>query len=171
VVVTGAGPIGLLAALLGVQRGLEVHVLDVVEEGVKPRLSRELGAEYHTKAIGELGLAPDIVVECTGVPSVVVDVLYESGHDGIVCLTGVSPKGRNITIDAGGLGREIVLQNDAIFGSVNANRAHYEQAAQALAAADVGWLGRLITRRLPLDGFAEALEARPDDIKVVLTLG
>jgi threonine dehydrogenase-like Zn-dependent dehydrogenase len=28
VLVTGAGPIGLLAALLGVQRGLEVHVLD-----------------------------------------------------------------------------------------------------------------------------------------------
>jgi GH15 family glucan-1,4-alpha-glucosidase len=28
VVVTGAGPIGLLAALMGVQRGLEVHVLD-----------------------------------------------------------------------------------------------------------------------------------------------
>src|SRR4051812_147245 len=36
VAVTGAGPIGLLAALLGVQRGLEVHVLDVVDEGVKP---------------------------------------------------------------------------------------------------------------------------------------
>ena len=28
--VTGAGPIGLLAALLGVQRGLDVHVLDQV---------------------------------------------------------------------------------------------------------------------------------------------
>jgi glucose 1-dehydrogenase len=151
VVVTGAGPIGLLAALIGVQRGLEVHVLDVVEEGVKPRLTGQLGAEYHTKPIGELGFAPDIVVECSGVPSVVVDVLYQSGHDGVVCLTGVSPKGRNITIDAGGLGREIVLQNDVIFGSVNANRAHYEQAARALAAADTDWLGRLITRRVPLE--------------------
>jgi NADPH-dependent 2,4-dienoyl-CoA reductase/sulfur reductase-like enzyme len=28
VLVVGAGPIGLLAALLAVQRGLEVHVLD-----------------------------------------------------------------------------------------------------------------------------------------------
>ena len=36
VLVTGAGPIGLLAALLGVQRGLEVHVLDQVTSGPKP---------------------------------------------------------------------------------------------------------------------------------------
>src|SRR4051794_23444875 len=32
VLVTGAGPIGLLAALLGTQRGLEVHVLDQVDD-------------------------------------------------------------------------------------------------------------------------------------------
>src|SRR5690606_16386615 len=47
VLVTGAGPIGLLAALLGQQRGLEVHVLDLVRSGPKPALVRELGAEYH----------------------------------------------------------------------------------------------------------------------------
>ena len=33
VLVTGAGPIGLLAALLAVQRGYEVHVLDRVDRG------------------------------------------------------------------------------------------------------------------------------------------
>ncbi|WP_199506353.1 glucose 1-dehydrogenase [Geodermatophilus sp. TF02-6] len=170
VAVTGAGPIGLLAALLGVQRGLEVHVLDVVEHGVKPELTRALGAEYHTQPIGEIGLAPDVIVECSGVPSVVMDVLYQSGHDGVVCLTGVSPRGRNVTVDAGALGREIVLENDAIFGSVNANRAHYEQAAQALADADTGWLERLITRRVPLDGYADALQRHAEDVKVVLEM-
>jgi threonine dehydrogenase-like Zn-dependent dehydrogenase len=168
VAVTGAGPIGLLAALLGVQRGLEVHVLDVVEEGIKPQLAEALGAQYHTKPIGEIGLAPDIIVECSGVPSVVVDVLYQSGHDGIVCLTGVSPRGRNVTIDAGALGREIVLRNDAIFGSVNANRAHYEQAAQALADANSDWLQQLITRRVPVAQYADALQRHDDDVKVVL---
>ncbi|HVK35457.1 MAG TPA: alcohol dehydrogenase catalytic domain-containing protein, partial [Microlunatus sp.] len=34
VLVTGAGPIGLLAALLGRQRGLDVHVLDQVTKGL-----------------------------------------------------------------------------------------------------------------------------------------
>ena len=47
VLVTGAGPIGLLAALLGSQRQLEVHVLDRVESGLKPELVRDLGATYH----------------------------------------------------------------------------------------------------------------------------
>ena len=40
VLVTGAGPIGLLAALLAVQRGYEVHVLDQVTDGPKPELVR-----------------------------------------------------------------------------------------------------------------------------------
>lgn len=48
VAVTGAGPVGLLAALLGVQRGLEVHVYDLVNEGPKPGLVKELGAVFHT---------------------------------------------------------------------------------------------------------------------------
>ena len=51
VLVTGAGPIGLLAALVGRQHGLEVHVLDRVESGAKPELVRALGATYHTGAL------------------------------------------------------------------------------------------------------------------------
>jgi Glucose dehydrogenase C-terminus len=39
VLITGAGPIGLLAALLGKQRGLDVHVLDRVDSGPKPNSS------------------------------------------------------------------------------------------------------------------------------------
>ena len=170
VAVTGAGPIGLLAALLGVQRGLEVHVLDIVERGPKPELVRALGAEYHTVPITELGMAPDVIVECSGIPSVVVDVLCQSGRDGVVCLTGVSPTGRRLTVDAGAMGREIVLQNDAIIGSVNANRRHYERAVEALVQADSGWLERLITRRVPLSDAVTALERQPEDIKVVLDL-
>ncbi len=37
--ITGAGPIGLLAALLASQRGLSVHVLDLATEGPKPALA------------------------------------------------------------------------------------------------------------------------------------
>ena len=55
------------------------------------------------------------------------------------------------------LNRDIVLENDVVFGSVNANRRHYEAAAAALAAADRAWLERLITRRVPLDRWRDAL--------------
>jgi glucose 1-dehydrogenase len=169
VLVTGAGPIGLLAALMAVHRGLETHVVDRVTEGPKPELTRALGAEYHT-ALTELTEEPDVVIECTGAPPVVIEVLTLTGHNGIVCLAGVSAVGRPITIDAGALNTEIVLQNDVIFGTVNANRRHYELAADVLAKTDSEWLEQLITRRVPLSEYADALDRRPDDVKVVLDI-
>jgi len=69
----------------------------------------------------------------------------------ITCLTGVSPAGAEATVDPGLLNRNIVLQNSVMFGSVNANRNHYELAAEARAQADPGWLADLITRQVPLD--------------------
>ena len=57
-----------------------------------------------------------------------------------------------------------------VFGSVNANRRHYEQAAQALAKADLDWLHSLISRRVPLERWQEAFEHRADDVKVLLDI-
>jgi glucose 1-dehydrogenase len=172
VLVTGAGPIGLLAALIGVQRGLDVHVLDVVTDGPKPQLVADLGATYHHDPVEQVvgRLRPDVVIEATGVGQVVFDVMAGTGSYGIVCLTGVSPLGRTLTIDAGTINREIVLENDCVVGSVNANLTHYATAATVLAGADAGWLGRLISRRVPLERCAEAFDSQPDDVKVVITL-
>ncbi|MGC3000226.1 glucose 1-dehydrogenase [Streptomyces sp. G35A] len=172
VLVTGAGPIGLLAALLGTQRGLDVHVLDRVDSGPKPLLVRDLGATYHTddaeKVIEEV--CPDIIIEATGADALVLASLTGTASYGVVCLTGVSPAGRRIGVDAGSINREIVLQNDAVVGSVNANQHHFRQAADALATADRNWLERLITRRVPLTHAAEAFEDQPDDVKVVIDM-
>jgi len=166
--VTGAGPIGLLAALLGVQRGLEVHVLDRVTVGPKPKLVADLGATYHTGAVVDAGPRADVVVECTGVGQLVFDAMDKAAPDGIVCLSGVSAAGRTLTIDAGALNRELVLQNDVVFGTVNANRRHYEAAAAALVAADQAWLERLISRRVGLGDWVEGMQRRPDDVKTVI---
>jgi threonine dehydrogenase-like Zn-dependent dehydrogenase len=172
VLVTGAGPIGLLAALLGVQRGLDVHVLDRVPSGPKPDAVSALGATYHAGPVTDVAakLNPDVVIEATGAGAVVFDAITHTAAYGIVCLTGVSATGRRLDIDAGATNRELVLENDVVIGSVNANLRHYAAAARALAAADPAWLQRLVTRRLPLDRFGEALTAGPEDIKVVLTL-
>ena len=89
VLVTGAGPIGLLAALLAAQRGYEVHVLDHVTEGPKPDLVARLGGTYHTGTVADVGEV-DIVIEATGVGKLVVDALGATARNGIVCLTGVS---------------------------------------------------------------------------------
>jgi threonine dehydrogenase-like Zn-dependent dehydrogenase len=168
VLVTGAGPIGLLAALLGVQLGLEVHVLDQMTEGLKPDLVSALGAHYHSGKVTDAGIQPDVAIECTGVGQLIFDVMDTAGSNGIVCLTGVSSGGRELSVDVGLLNRRMVLENDVVFGSVNANRRHYEAGAKALAAADKDWLGRLITRRVPLESWRDAYTRQPNDVKVVL---
>ena len=75
-----------------------------------------------------------------------------------------------MSVDAGQVNRDLVLENDVVIGSVNANLRHYRQAAQALAHADVAWLERIVSRRVPLADFADAFEARVEDVKVAITL-
>jgi threonine dehydrogenase-like Zn-dependent dehydrogenase len=55
-----------------------------------------------------------------------------------------------------------------VFGSVNANHRHFAAAANALAASDYDWLEGMITRRVPLDSWTEALDKRPTDIKTII---
>ncbi|MFC8303292.1 glucose 1-dehydrogenase [Specibacter sp. NPDC057265] len=170
VAVTGAGPVGLLAALLGVQRGFEVHVFDLVQEGPKPGLVKDLGAEYHSEPLGSSAFRPDVVIECTGVPAVILDAISCGGTNAITALAGVSSIGRETPLDVGRLNRAAVLENDVVFGTVNANRRHYEAAAAAMAAADEFWLERLITRRVKLKDFRDAFKRGDEDVKVVLDL-
>jgi glucose 1-dehydrogenase len=170
VLITGAGPIGLLAAMLAVQRGLSLHVLDRATDGPKPELVRQLGGVYHVGTAHDTGVTPDILLECTGADSVIVDVLDVVGPGGIVCLTGVSGGGHRQSVDVGQANRDIVLENNVVFGSVNANLRHWRAAAEALAKADRAWLSALITRRVALRDFADALAVTQEDVKVVLDL-
>jgi threonine dehydrogenase-like Zn-dependent dehydrogenase len=171
VLVTGAGPVGLLAALLGVQRGLDVHVLDRTRTGPKPAVVADLGATYHSTGVADVAARRpfDVVIEATGVPAVVFAAITATAPYGIVCLTGVSSPGDRIEVDGGAVNRQLVLGNGVVVGSVNANRRHYAAAADALGRADPDWLRRLITRRVPVDRYAEALTPDPADIKVVVT--
>jgi threonine dehydrogenase-like Zn-dependent dehydrogenase len=169
VLITGAGPIGLLAALLSVQRGYQTSVLDLVTEGRKPQMVGRLGASYVPR--GDLGRAAaeaDVVIECTGHAQMLLEASQAEVRNRITCLTGVSSAGTEFTIDPGLLNRNMVLRNSVLFGSVNANRHHYEMGAAALAQAEPGWLAGLITRRVPLRQWADAYARQPDDIKTVL---
>lgn len=168
--VTGAGPIGLLAALLGVQRGLAVTVVDLATEGVKPALVRDLGATYSSAPVSELDVRPDVVIECTGVGELVFACLEHTGPNAIVALTGISASRAEMRTPLTALNKELVLTNEVVFGSVNAGKRHYDQAAAALSRADRGWLERLVSRRVPLDSWPQALTKGPDDVKVVIDL-
>ena len=162
---------GRLGALIGVQKGLDVYVLDRPTDGLKPELVRDLGATYVTGDVVEQmqQIAPDVVIEATGAVPVISGVLANNVPYGIVCLTGISaPKEQEV--DLGHINRDLVLDNGVVVGSVNANLRHYQGAAEVLAKADNAWLERLITRRVPLEKFAEAFERRDGDVKVVIDL-
>ena len=63
----------------------------------------------------------------------VAQALRGTTRNGIVCLTGVSSGGRPLDFDVGGFNRDVVLENDVVFGTVNANHRHYDAAAEGMA--------------------------------------
>jgi glucose 1-dehydrogenase len=111
-----------------------------------------------------------VVIECTGLGAVGRSAARRLASGGIMCLTGIMNPGSTLDVDATSMNRNMVLHNQVLFGIVNAGRRHWEQAAEALAAADPGWLGALITRRVPLTSWTDALDRQPEDIKVVVDL-
>ncbi len=144
-----------------------MHVLDRAETGPKPELVRDLGATYHTGSVLDLGFEPDVIVECTGVGSVIADSIQKVGAGGIICLTGIGAGGATGRATAD-MAAGAVLKNNVIVGSVNANKRHWYRAGENLARSDREWLSRLITRREKPENFQQALERRPDDVKVII---
>ena len=167
-VVTGAGPIGLLAALIGKELGLDVHVLDRMESGAKPEIVRALGATYHSGTLSGIGFEPDVIIECTGVGQVIIDSIHTVAPGGVVCLTGVGSGGRTVGLPTADVASNVVLRNNVVVGSVNANKRHWYKAAQLLSRTDHSWLTRLVTRRESPAEFKRALTRQPDDVKVVI---
>src|SRR3954464_11308085 len=165
VLVTGAGPVGLMAALMGMQRGLEVHVMDRNRSGPKPELVRALGAAYHVKFPA---FEADVVIECTGSPAVIVQAVGGSAPGGIVCLTGLGGARHAASFDVATLNQSLVLENRVVFGTVNANLRHYREAAAALERAPRKWLDHIIARRVPLSDWREAYQRHDGDVKTVL---
>jgi glucose 1-dehydrogenase len=168
--ITGAGPIGLLAALMAMQRGLDVHVLDLSDAEPKPQLVADLGATFHSGDVRDVDVEPDVIIECTGHGPLVFELPDIAPPNAVICLTGLSSGTREVSMALDPVNKEMVLENTVLFGSVNAARRNFEQAADSLAKADRGWLERFITRRLPMSGFSDALHKNAGDVKVVVDL-
>lgn len=176
-VVTGAGPIGLLATLALRLRGLEVFTVDVVPpDSLKAQLVAACGATYvdgRTTTLARLAAGGnlDLILEATGVAPLVFDAIRALGIDGVLALTGISGGSRMLEVDGNLLNMDMVMRNKIVLGSVNAAREHFEQAVRDLAAAERQWpglLARMITHRNPLDQFAQAFARDPDGIKSVI---
>lgn len=175
--VTGGGPIGLLAGLALRQRGLEVWLLDRRgPESPKGRLAAAAGMRYvddsatPIERVADVGRF-DLAVEATGFAPLVFRSLALLGRNGTLVLTGVTSGHRTVAVDANAVNASMVLENQVMIGSVNAARRHYEQAIHDLGDWRARWPGlaeRMITARYPLERFRDALAPSSEDIKRVV---
>jgi threonine dehydrogenase-like Zn-dependent dehydrogenase len=109
-----------------------------------------------------------VIIECTGNGRVIADAVSAVAAGGVVCLTGVGTGGALPSLPAADVASQVVLRNNIVVGSVNANKRHWYKAADALARADRSWLSRLITRRERPENFLRALHRDAHDVKVVV---
>ena len=154
--VTGAGPIGLLAALIGAQRGLDVHVLDHNESTGRSRSCARSARPTIRRPGRSRGFEPDIVLECTGAASVVLDVLGCTAPDGIVCLAGVSSGGPRLRFDIGPSTAKWCWTTTPCSARSTPTARITRPPSRRSQRADQNWLARLITRRVPLERWTHA---------------
>lgn len=162
--VLGAGPIGLLAAMLGVQRGLEVHVVDRAKCGPKPRQARALDAVYHASPDDVKGTY-DAVLECCG--ELISEAIARTAPAGSACLVGVGSGPAN-SRNLAEISDDLVHGNKVVIGTVNSNRHHFRAAHEALLRADRRWLEGLLTDHVPLHECLSAFTTNPGHIKTII---
>ena len=128
---------------------------------------RALGATYHSGSVLDVGFEPDVIIECTGVGSVIADSIQKIGSGGVVCLTGVGQGGRSgyAVADVSAKRRPEEQRHRR---QREREQAPLVQGVPGPGRADRAWLSRLITRREKPEDFRKALERTPDDIKVVI---
>jgi len=177
--VTGAGPVGILAAVLLRLRGLEVMVIERTEKPERRSLLAKIGASYAATSVTPLhdivgsNGRTDVILEATGSSQVAFAAMDVIGPNGVLILTSVTGGSRSLEVPADDINRRLVLWNAMVLGTVNATAADFRQGLADLAAAERRWPGfllSLITRRVPLERATEALRHDPAQIKQVVEI-
>jgi threonine dehydrogenase-like Zn-dependent dehydrogenase len=176
--VLGAGPVGLLGAMALVARGFKTWVYSRDPEGsTKSNLVAAIGGRYvsaKTASVDDLGAEIenlDLVYEATGASKLAFDVVKILGANGIFIFTGVPGRKAPVAMDTDTIMRRLVLQNQVLFGSVNAGPAAFAAAIKDLSLFMERWpesVRALITSRTPLTDAAQLLRESGDGIKNVI---
>ncbi len=178
--VMGAGPIGLLQAMLLADYGVEVSVLARSPPGnLKSRIVEQIGAQYYSTSLltlddiaKKVGLV-DFVVEASGDSHLAFVAMKMIRNNGVVCLTSITGGNTQMTIPSDKINLDYVLGNKVMFGTVNANLVDYQRGVQDLERLMNRWPGllpQLFTRRVALSNFEQAFAPARDDIKVTVEI-
>ena len=178
--VLGAGPVGILGAMTLVAAGFQTYVYSrSAPPHPKADLVQSFGAEYISseresveqlaERIGNI----DLVYEAVGVAKISFEVMKVLGTNGIFVFTGIPSPKPPIGIEADLIMRNLVLKNQAVIGTVNADRPAFDAAIRDLALFNERWpdaLRAVITGRYPMESFRELLFGQRSGIKNVISL-
>ncbi len=178
--VLGAGPVGILGAMALVESGFHTFVYSREPEGgPRSQLIESFGGVYVSAESVTVDQLParlngiDVVYEATGASKLSFDVLAQLGVNGVFVFTGVPGRKHLAEIEAGTLMRNLVLKNQVLFGTVNADAQAFVSAVQRLERMVERWpnvVQLLIAKRWPLDDTARLLSDPPPGVKHVVTL-
>jgi threonine dehydrogenase-like Zn-dependent dehydrogenase len=178
--VLGAGPVGILGAMLLLVNGFKTCVYSRSKApNPKSELLESIGAKYIScevepvdqlaERIGNI----DLVYEAVGTARISYDVLRLLGLNGIYVFTGIPAPKPAIGIDADLIMRNLVLKNQVVVGTVNADREAFEGAIHDLGIFLKRWpntLRSLITGRYKIDQYRDLLLGKTTGIKNVIAL-
>lgn len=179
-VVLGAGPIGILGAMTLVRHGFDTYVYsrskkpnpkaDLVESfGAKYISSESVTVDRLAEQVGNI----DLVYEAVGLSKISYDVLRVLGMNGVYVFTGIPAPRDAIPVEADNIMRNIVLKNQAVVGTVNADKKAFEDAISDLGIFMKRWpnaLKSLITGRYSMDSYKELLLGDKSGIKNVIAI-
>ncbi|GAC1399127.1 MAG: glucose 1-dehydrogenase [Ktedonobacteraceae bacterium] len=179
-IVLGAGPVGLLGAMVFVASGFETYVYsrtqvpnpkaDLVEAIGATYISTEItSVEQLAKQIGTI----DLIFEATGASHLAFDLMRVLGTNAIFVFAGVPDPTPPINVDTGLVILNHVVKNQVIVGTVNADKAAFESAIRDLGIFKQRWpqaLRSLITGYYPIEQAPQLLLGSARGIKNIVTL-
>ena len=178
-VVLGAGPVGLLGALVLVTTGMETYVY-ALPPAPNPAsaIVEAIGATYLSQgkiteeARETLFNNIDAVYEATGVSSLAFEVLKYLGPYSACIFTGVPGHKVPTEVDTSLIMRNIVLKNQVILGSVNADPEAFDAAIRDLGIFNQRWpdaVRSIITSHTPIENAQDVLLGKTGGIKNVIS--
>ena len=171
--IAGAGPVGMIHALLLAPVGSKVIVSDVNEGRLK--LAERLGASVVADANSDVpalvaretgGWGADVAIIASGSKAAILQGLRSVRKGGRVCLFGVPPRGTVLDYDVSAM----YNAEQEITTSYAASETDTKAALNVLLSRGADF-GALVTHRFPLSEFDQALKAASEGagMKVVLT--
>jgi threonine dehydrogenase-like Zn-dependent dehydrogenase len=176
--ILGAGAVGLLGAMALRAIGTETYVYDrVPPPNAKSQLVDLIGAHYisptdSATSFTDLVSQVHFIYEATGVSQLAFEALSALSPNSILVFTGVPGRGPHKELDTDTLMRNMVLKNQVILGTVNADKSAYAAAIGHIEAFVERWptvLEIIISRRYPIEAYRNVLLEWTGGIKDVIS--